>query len=527
MSMSSKLILRGRGRATLIVLLLVVPLVFSLMAGAYVNHPLKSSAPGDGTCRDCHSSYGLNAGDGYIKLTGLPEKYECGKAYILTVTVYSPDKSQFCFVMTAEAEDDGYPAGTFSCIDSTETCIKGNGEYIETTKMGCMGGVNSMKTWQIQWNSPSMAESAITFYGCGLGGDGGGNKGGDCVYTCKMSIYPAPKVPVQPAGIIVEPGDGRIGLTWFMPEAPDPLAGSVSYNIYWSDTSTGPMTLLCTVSDCQYIHTGVQNGRTYRYQISGSNSEGEGALSAVARAKPGSVPERPLHLAAGQPAADCVPLSWDAPSEWGTGGGHSFTVYRGETPWSLVQIATGVTQNTYVDEGPLSANMTYHYRVQAVTDIGPGGVAILTVDVPSSPPSFPLGLSVMVRKGVVELTWQPPSDPGGDEVREYRVYRTEEGKEPILIKDHLTETTYNDPNGDFDATYEYTVAAVNSAGEGAFSTPVEAYIAPPPTTGEAGGVTFSGVPFSGLVIVGAVIIIGALIMARLNRAASVAERRDR
>jgi hypothetical protein len=132
-----------------------------------------------------------------------------------------------------------------------------------------------------------------------------------------------------------------------------------------------------------------------------------------------------------------------------------------------------------------------------------------------------------VRKGTVELSWQPPSDSGGDMVREYRVYRAAEGGDPVLIKDNLRECSYNDINGDTDVTYEYTVVAVNAAGEGAFSTPVEAYIAPPPTTGEAGGVTFSGVPFSGLVIVGAVIIIGALIMARLNRAASVAERRDR
>ncbi len=84
--------LRIRGRATLVVLLMVVPLVFSLMAGAYVNHPFyRTGAPGDsGTCADCHDDYDLNSGEGYISISGAPAKYEPATSYTLEVTIYHP-----------------------------------------------------------------------------------------------------------------------------------------------------------------------------------------------------------------------------------------------------------------------------------------------------------------------------------------------------------------------------------------------------------------------------------------------------
>ena len=76
--------LRLNSRATLVVLLMVLPLTISLMAGAYQNHPdYRSGAPGEGTCRDCHSSYGLNTGGANIMVMGIPEMYHPGKAYTL------------------------------------------------------------------------------------------------------------------------------------------------------------------------------------------------------------------------------------------------------------------------------------------------------------------------------------------------------------------------------------------------------------------------------------------------------------
>ena len=64
---------RGRAQATLVVLLLIVPLAFSIMTGAYMAHPdARTGAPGEGTCQSCHDNYGLNSGSGSIMVMGMP-----------------------------------------------------------------------------------------------------------------------------------------------------------------------------------------------------------------------------------------------------------------------------------------------------------------------------------------------------------------------------------------------------------------------------------------------------------------------
>ena len=519
--------LRIRGRATLVVLLMVVPLAFSLMAGAYVNHPLyKTGAPGEGTCQDCHDEYALNYGGGYAELKDLPSGYEPGRSYTFTVEVYSADRTRFGFELTSVATETGAASGSFACIDTVGTCVEAGGKYIKTTK-GCLDvGSGNMATWQVRWNSPSKAESDVTFYLVGMGADADNDEDGDIIYSCMMTLCPAPKMPTQPKGIIVEPGDGIATLSWFMDEEPDPKGGPVTYNIYWSDSLSGGLSLLTTTIDRTYTHTGLVNCRTYRYQVSASNNEGESALSDVVRGTPDLVPERPRHLVADKVAYDEIKIMWDPPTNWGSGAAHTYTIYRGLSPCMMEQIATGVTQASFVDNGSLMANTTYHYQVQAVSSTGSGGIVMLSTHVPATPPSFPLSLNVAIKASSVEIYWEPPSDDGGDVVKEFRLYRTDGDKAPVMIRDHLIETMYIDTDVMPDVEYEYTVAAVNGAGQGALSTPVDAYIYPQPGAGDTGGVNFEGIPFSGLVAVGAVIIIGAIMVGRLGRASLEAERRE-
>lgn len=94
----------------------------------------------------------------------------------------------------------------------------------------------------------------------------------------------------------------------------------------------------------------------------------------------------------------------------------------------------------------------------------------LAEDGPSRP-TAPVGLLALSDlEGSALLTWQPPLDDGGAPITEYRVYRTEDGRNYSLLA-APTSTTYTDPLVGPDAPlYLYRVTAVNEVGEGTAAT---------------------------------------------------------
>jgi len=83
--------------------------------------------------------------------------------------------------------------------------------------------------------------------------------------------HPAAGAPMQLAAV---PGDTQVTLTW-LPNATD------TYTIKRSTTSGGPYTTLATgLTDLTYTDTGLTNGVTYYYVVSGANDLGSGPDSA-------------------------------------------------------------------------------------------------------------------------------------------------------------------------------------------------------------------------------------------------------
>ena len=104
---------------------------------------------------------------------------------------------------------------------------------------------------------------------------------------------------------------------------------------------------------------------------------------------------------------------------------------------------------------------TYEYTVKAVNAAGEGtGTAISAV--PRTVPGAPGNLTATPGDGQVELTWSEPADNGGSAILGYNVYR--DGTK--LNEDPLAALTYLDTGLTNGTSYEYTVAAVNVAGEG-------------------------------------------------------------
>ena len=91
-------------------------------------------------------------------------------------------------------------------------------------------------------------------------------EGGD---SAEASATPQPVA--APSGLTAKGTNGQVNLTWTGP------LGATSYNIKRSLTDGGPYATIATgITGTTYADTGLTNGTTYYYQVSASNSDGEG-----------------------------------------------------------------------------------------------------------------------------------------------------------------------------------------------------------------------------------------------------------
>ncbi|MGA3047448.1 MAG: glycoside hydrolase family 44 protein [Terracidiphilus sp.] len=101
-----------------------------------------------------------------------------------------------------------------------------------------------------------------------------------------LFVIPAGSVesaPTAPTGLAATVGNGTVTLTW------NAGGGATSYNVQRGASSGGPFTKIGTVTSpapTTYTDTGLTNGTTYYYVVSGTNSVGTGPNSAPVAATP-------------------------------------------------------------------------------------------------------------------------------------------------------------------------------------------------------------------------------------------------
>jgi len=99
---------------------------------------------------------------------------------------------------------------------------------------------------------------------------------------CESKPHAAPARPVA------EGADGEVALSW------QPVTDAKSYVIRWENraTDTAPFpNVIKDVKETSFVHTGLTNFQSYRYQIFAAAGGGEGPGSVVVTAEPGPVPD--------------------------------------------------------------------------------------------------------------------------------------------------------------------------------------------------------------------------------------------
>lgn len=300
------------------------------------------------------------------------------------------------------------------------------------------------------------------------------NAGGTKQTTVTVTATaPISLVPEVPTGLASSAGDTIVTLTWTV------QAGAAGYNVYRSTTSGTPGLKLNpnALTGSSYADSAVQNGTTYYYSVTATNTAGEsGATNQISATPQMSIAGAPTGLSAAAGNAQVV-VSWTLAS-----GATGYNVYRSNssgTQGSKLNLIA-ITGSSYTDSTAVNGT-TYYYNVTALNAAGESGLSSQTSATPQVPVAgAPVGLSASAGNAQVGLTWTSTTGATG-----YNVYRstssgTQGGRLNAAV---LTGTTYTDRTALNETTYYYSVSATNAGGESGASNQASARPqVPAPTT---------------------------------------------
>ena len=104
---------------------------------------------------------------------------------------------------------------------------------------------------------------------------------GEGINSTEASATPSAALPAAPTGLTATAGNGQVILTW------NSSAAATSYNVKRATVSGGPYTTFAaSITTTNDTDTGLTNGMTYYYVVSGVNPGGEGADSSQVSATP-------------------------------------------------------------------------------------------------------------------------------------------------------------------------------------------------------------------------------------------------
>jgi len=291
------------------------------------------------------------------------------------------------------------------------------------------------------------------------------NSVGEGAQSAAVNAIPF-SIPSVPLSLTATGGNGGVSLGW---SAPFSNGGSpvLRYHIYWSLTGAAPWTMIDSLSaGLVYAHTGLTNGQTYYYQVAAVNAAGEGPRTATVSATPRTVPSAPTTISA-TGGVGVVSLTWAAPTDDGGSSLTKYSVYRGTSSGSETFLRDAGTALGIID-GPVSAGVTYYYRVTAWNSQGESARSNEASTVTFGLPTAPESLTGTAGDSYISMQWNAPSSDGGSSISFYRVYYGI-GSGNYSSNQTVSSTTLLQLALTNGVRYYYAVSAVNAVGEGPLS----------------------------------------------------------
>jgi hypothetical protein len=145
----------------------------------------------------CHVGNSLNAPGGSLTISGVPEGYEPGATYPITVTIDRVGQRRWGFELAVREVATGRQAGGLTVTDSasTQIAVQSGVQYIQHTSGGTQAGSTGPRSWSFNWTAPLTAVGQIRFSAAGNAANNDFNNTGDFIYTANATTNPATSQP--------------------------------------------------------------------------------------------------------------------------------------------------------------------------------------------------------------------------------------------------------------------------------------------------------------------------------------------
>lgn len=170
-----------------------------LLAAAVRGVPFPDGPPaavtggfGEDSCLACHFDNGLNEPGGSLVLAGLPDSYEPGGSYTLSLALERSGLRSAGFQLSARLAD-GRQAGTLTAGPSDENRVgvleHRAIQYIQHELNGVAPTSPGASAWSMVWTAPDSG-GPVTFHAAAVAGDHDESQTGDFVYTLERELRP-------------------------------------------------------------------------------------------------------------------------------------------------------------------------------------------------------------------------------------------------------------------------------------------------------------------------------------------------
>lgn len=143
---------------------------------------------GEQTCHSCHFDYELNMDGGSLTIDGLPDNYQPGDTYDVTIAVKSEHLENGGFQMTARFED-GSQAGRFTWSGENLRFTPGISDevqYLQHAEAGTRPTANREVSWNFNWQAPEARNGSIIFNIAANAGNNDDSAFGDWIYVKEL-----------------------------------------------------------------------------------------------------------------------------------------------------------------------------------------------------------------------------------------------------------------------------------------------------------------------------------------------------